>query len=78
MMTISELIETIGNDKVRFHWMNECTTNVNWSAKTGLTTVTLKTDQPLAPDLGDFRDIGIIVWLPRDEATKLLTEAKKK
>lgn len=74
-MTINELIERIGSDKVRFQWIDDCTTHINWDAKSGLTTVTLKTDQPITEE--GFRDLGLLVWLWREEAQQLLTEARR-
>lgn len=73
-MTISELIEKIGNKNIKFHWMHDVVTSMNWNAKTGLTTMIVKTDQQVTPD--GFRDIGLLIWLPRKEAEMLLTNAR--
>lgn len=78
-MALEDLLREIGAENTRFHWLDEVTTNIDWSGKSSLSRVTFKTDQPvvLDGDGGTFRDVGIIIWLPRKRTEQLLSEARK-
>ncbi|WP_295169804.1 hypothetical protein [uncultured Brevundimonas sp.] len=61
-MRISDLILTVGDDNVRFQNLDQCASDINYSAKKG-TTITFRTDQ--ACDLNGTTDLGLVIWLPR-------------
>lgn len=66
-MKISELIRAVGDNNVKFQNLDHCAYSLNYSTKRG-TTISFSTDQALTPE--GTRDIGLVVWLPRDAVAK--------
>ncbi len=75
-MKMSDLILAVGDDKVRFQNLDQCASDLNYSAKKG-TTITFGTDQTC--DLNGTADLGLVIWLPRAavEAALKSTAAKE-
>lgn len=68
-MKISELIAKVGDDNVKIQALDGCLIKADYSAKSG-TKITFGTDAQLLPD--GTKEMGIIVWLPREEVKKIL------
>jgi hypothetical protein len=69
-MNIIDLINGVGVDNVKVQFLDIATDTVNWTAKKG-TKVTFGTD--VAINLADnkLEMLGVVVWLPREEAMAL-------
>lgn len=72
-MKLSELIAAYGDDKVTFQKMDDCASDIDWSAKKG-TRATILTDEPV--DFNGFKSLGLIVWLDRDRVAEVIGAAK--
>lgn len=68
-MKLSELILAIGDDNVEFQNLDQCATDLNYSAKSG-TRITFGTQRPITPDGTD--KLGLVLWLPRDAVKKAI------
>jgi len=71
-MKMSELILAIGDDNVGVQFLDQCASDLNYSAKRG-TTVTFGTDQPV--DLKGTKKLGIVLWLDRDLVAAAISKA---
>lgn len=72
-MKISELILAVGDDKVKFQNLDQCASDLNYTARHG-TKIVFGTDQPL--DFNGTKDLGPVVWMPRDAVAKALASFK--
>jgi len=70
-MKMSELILAIGDDNVLVQLLDQCASDLNYSAKSG-TKITFGTDQPI--DLKGTKKLGIVLWLDRDLVAKALEQ----
>lgn len=68
-MKMSELIAAVGDDKIKFQNLDQSATDLNYTAKSG-TKITFGTKQPI--DLKGTKDLGLVIWLPRDAVKKAL------
>jgi hypothetical protein len=66
---ISELISKIGDDNITFQALDECAITMDYDVKKG-TIIKFGTTQPLTVD--GTKDIGLVVWLPRDRVKEIL------
>lgn len=73
-MKISDLILAVGDDNVKIQNLDHCSIDLNYSAKSG-TLIKFGTDQPL--DLEGTKDLGMIVWLPREAVKRAMQEGGK-
>jgi hypothetical protein len=73
-MNIIELIESVGVDNTKVQFLDQCADSMNWSAKNNVTKITFGSDVGL--NLADNKTnmLGVVVWLPREEA---MAAAKK-
>jgi hypothetical protein len=72
-MKLSELIATVGDDKVAIQNLDHCGITLDWSTKKG-TKITFGTEVGLTPE--GTEKLGLVVWLPRD-AVKAAIAAEK-
>jgi len=70
---ISELISKVGDENVSIQALDGCLISANYSAKRG-TVISFGTNAELLLD--GTKDMGVIVWLPRDKVKEILSEAK--
>jgi hypothetical protein len=68
-MRLSELIAAVGDDVVQFQNLDQCATDLNYTAKSG-TKITFGTDQKI--DFNGTDRLGLVLWLPRDAVKKAL------
>lgn len=71
-MKLSELISSVGDDKVSIQNLDECAVSLDYNAKHG-STIKFGTTEPISVD-GTSR-LGIVVWLPRDAVKAALSKA---
>lgn len=69
-MKIGDLINACG-ENIAFQNLDQCASDLDYSAKSG-TRIKFCTDQPL--DLNGTRDLGLIVWLPREAVKSALQQ----
>lgn len=62
-MKLSQLIAACGDDNVQFQNLDQCASDLNYTAKSG-TKITFGTEEPI--DLKGTRKLGLVVWLDRD------------
>lgn len=72
-MNLSDLIRTIGDDKVGLQNLDQCATNFDYNIKRG-TKITFGTDQPLTPN--GMEKLGMVIWLDR-AAVKAIMDKEK-
>lgn len=61
-MKMSELIIACGDENVQFQNLDQCASDINYSAKKG-TKITFGTEQPV--NLNGTEKLGLVVWLDR-------------
>jgi len=61
-MKMSELILAVGDDNVQFQNLDQCASDINYSAKKG-TKITFGTEQPV--NLDGTEKLGLVIWLDR-------------
>lgn len=71
-MKLSELIAEYGDERVQFQALDSCLINAQMHGST--ISITFGTEQPLGID-GPIK-LGIIVWLDRDEAKKIINPVR--
>lgn len=71
-MTLSELILAVGDDNVQFQNLDQCATDLNYSAKKG-SKITFGTEQPMTLD-GTQR-LGLVVWLDRKQVADAVAKS---
>lgn len=67
-MKVTDLVNAVGDKNIRIQNIDRCATDFKLT-KEG-TKVTFVTDQPF--DLTGTKDIGIVLWIPRDEVKKAM------
>lgn len=73
-MNINELIDECGGpNKVRLQYLDQCATDLNWSAKSG-SRITFGSDVAITPYGTTL--LGIVLWLPRDEVKAAIAKAR--
>lgn len=72
---VTELVSKVGDENITMQALDHCATNLQYSAKKG-TAITFRTNQPITPDL-ETKDLGVVLWLPRDIVKKILAERAK-
>ena len=65
---ISELVASIGDDNIKIQSLDSCMMSL--SKHKGLTKISFLSDQPISGDTTS--DIGIVMWIGRDAARKIL------
>lgn len=68
-MKLSELIARYGDDVVQFQNLDQCATDLNYSAKNG-TKITFGTEQPC--DLNGTTKLGLVVWMDRAKVAEIV------
>lgn len=71
-MDLSKLLAAYGDDKVQFQMLDECVTNFS-RTKQG-TKATFVTPQSF--DLNGFGELGLIVWLDREQVKAIIAKSK--
>jgi len=72
-MNLSDLIRTIGDDKVGLQNLDQCATNLDYNIKSG-TKITFGTDQPLTPN--GMEKLGMVIWLDRAVVKAIMDKEK--
>lgn len=72
-MKLSDLIRTIGDDKVGIQNLDTCATTLNYNAKSG-TKITFGTDQSLTPN--GTEKLGMVIWLDRQAVQAVIDKEK--
>lgn len=77
-MTLSELIEHVGNENVEFQMLDRNTKNIKAAQKGKDAEITFVTSDEKALDTmtGRNRFCGMILWLPRERMPKPATETE--
>lgn len=75
-MKATELFNAIGDDNIKIQNLDQCAKSLSSSVKNG-TTISFGTDMPLVPFRGT-KEMGFIVWVPRDVVAKVMAEKDKK
>jgi len=70
-MKLSDLIAQYGDDRVAFQNLDQCATDLNYTAKSG-TKITFGTEEPL--DLKGTKKLGLVVWLDRDRVAEIVAK----
>lgn len=65
---VAELVAKLGDDNIKFQPLDQCAINFR-QTKSG-NHVTFVTDQPF--DLEGSKEMGIVLWLPRDKVKEIL------
>ena len=66
---IVELMSKIGDDKITFQNLDQCTISADWTRNKG-TKITFGTEEPLGPN--GTKRIGLVVWLDRAEVAEIV------
>lgn len=78
-MNLSELIRLYGDDKVQFQNLDQCSTNIDWSAKKG-SKITFGSEQSITMDRAtggaSLAKLGLVIWLDRDHVAKIIADDK--
>jgi len=73
-VTLSELILSVGDEKIGIQNLDDCAIALDYSAKSG-TKITFGTNQSI--DLNGTVKLGMVIWLDR-EAVKAAIENERK
>lgn len=73
-MNLSQLILAVGDENVRFQNLDECATDLNYTAKSG-TKITFGTSETIS--LNGTDKLGLVVWLDRKAVTDAIALAKR-
>jgi len=71
-MKMSELILAIGDDNVEFQNLDQCATDLRYTAKSG-THITFGTQRPITPNGTD--KLGLVIWLDREAVKAAIAKA---
>lgn len=72
MMGLVELLASIGDDNLQFQNLDQCASDLNYSAKKG-TKITFGTEQPVSFD-GTVK-LGLVVWLDREAVANAIAKS---
>lgn len=72
-VTMTALINALGDDAITFQNLDHCASDINYSAKRG-TRITFGTEE--AADLEGTKRLGLILWLDRDLVAKTMARLK--
>ena len=72
MMKLSEFIAIYGDDDVKFQRLDECTTNISMTKRGSKASFVT----PETFGFDGFDKMGLIIWLDRERATKILADHK--
>jgi hypothetical protein len=72
-MKLSELIATIGDDKVQFQNLDNDAIDLNWSEKKG-SRITFGSEMGIS--LNGTDKLGLVLWLDREAVKAALAKAK--
>lgn len=75
-MTISELIEHVGNENIEFQRLDQGRLDLNAGKHDGRITFWTGLDKVTDLMNGSNRFVGLVVWLPAERMPKTLTEGK--
>lgn len=70
---MTELISKVGDDRIKFQTLDSDAISMDYDHKKG-TVIKFGTDMPL--NLDGTKDMGLIVWLPRDVVKQILESSK--
>ena len=73
-MTLTELLNAIGDDNLEFQVLDKVVDTLNWSDHTKRTTIKFQTEQGIdmkTPTLGQIQKFGMVVWIDRDLLQKV-------
>lgn len=73
-MKLSQLILAVGDDNVKFQNLDQCASDLNYSAKSG-TKITFGTDVPI--DLEGLTKLGLVLWFDREAVRAAIHSATK-
>lgn len=68
-MNLSSLILAVGDDNVQFQNLDQCASDINYSAKKG-TKITFGTDCPV--NLDGTEKLGLVLWFDREAVAKAM------
>lgn len=72
-MKMSELILAVGDDNVEFQNLDQCATDLSYTAKSG-TKITFGTQRPITPNGTD--KLGLVLWLDRKAVSDAIASAR--
>ena len=72
-MTLSELIETYGNEEVGIQHLDQCASDIKYNHKKG-TAITFHTSESTAPQ--GLKKMGLVLWMDRERVDEII-EAEK-
>lgn len=72
-VSMTALLNAIGDDGIGFQNLDHSTIKADWSAKSG-SKITFGTDQPLTPE--GTEKLGLIIWLDREQVAEAMTRLK--
>jgi hypothetical protein len=75
-MNINELIEAVGVDNVKVQFLDQCADSINWTAKNNVTKITFGSDVGINLEDNKTNMLGVVVWLPREEAMAAANKAR--
>jgi hypothetical protein len=75
-VNIAQLIEAVGVDNIKVQFLDLCADKIDWKAKGNVTTITFGSDVGI--NLADNKTnmLGVVVWLPREEAMAAAKKAR--
>lgn len=73
-LTLSELIATYGDDKVKFQNLDRCAKSFDYHHKNG-TTITFGTTMNIFASEGT-EQLGIVVWMDRKRVDEIIAASK--
>ena len=68
-MTVAELLQAIGNDRVAVQYLDQCAIDLNWTELSGCR-IKFGSDVRLTPK--GTEKLGIVVWLDRDDVKRAI------
>lgn len=75
-ITVLDLVTAIGNDRIGFQNLDQCATDLNYTAKNG-TRVTFGCDVPVMPGQGLAKQ-GLVLWIDRDVFKEVVAGLKER
>jgi hypothetical protein len=73
-LSLSQLIVACSDDKVQFQNLDQCTTSIDYTAKSGWK-ITFGTEMPIGMGTGTEK-LGLVVWLDREQVKAAISKAK--
>lgn len=64
MMSTTDLINFVGDDRLKIQNLDKCTKELKWTQKSG-STISFVSDMKVMPN-GETEMLGLVVWIPRE------------